>query len=354
MTRPTFAHIDIQALRANTLWLKQHCRGSKLMCVVKADAYGHDIQLVAPALADIADGFAVAHCAEGIELKAMNLTVPILILEGAFNSAELDLAHQYDLTVALTNIWQVQDYLALPVHQRPSVWVKVDTGMHRLGLSESQLDELCQNNTLPQNTVLFTHFSDADADPEKTAQQLAQLIRLGKQYKLKMSAANSPACLYHPETHLDWVRPGYALYGGSPLAHIEEHLRPVMKVYTRIHSIRSLGAGECVGYGSTWCAERTSTIATLPVGYADGYPRSIANGTKVWLHNQLAPVVGRVSMDLITVDVTRIAAAKEGDLVEIWGDNMPLHTLANHNGLSGYEIMARIPKRLPRSKDWLL
>ena len=354
MTRPTFAHIDIKALQSNAAWLKQHCSGSKLMCVVKADAYGHDIRLIAPALADIADGFGVAHCTEGLELRGINPTAPILVLEGAFNTAELDAAYQHDLTLALTNTRQMHEYLAREVHQRPSVWLKVDTGMHRLGLSEAQLDDLCKNNTLPEHTVLFTHFSDADTDSEKTGLQLARLQKLGSRYGLPMSAANSPACLLHTDSHLDWVRPGYALYGGSPLARIEKHLRPVMKVYTRIHSIRSLSAGECVGYGSTWCAQQEALIATLPVGYADGYPRSIANGTKVWLHNQLAPVVGRVSMDLITVDVTDIPQAKEGDLVELWGDNMPLHTLASDNGLSGYEIMARIPKRLQRSSDWLL
>lgn len=354
MTRPTFAYIDIEALRANALWLKQHCLGSKLMCVVKADAYGHDLKLIAPALSNIADGFAVAHCTEGLELRAINPTAPILVLEGTFDAAELDAACQHDLTVALTNTWQVRDYLARPLDQRPTVWVKVDTGMHRLGLSETELNALCRDNRLPQDTVLFTHFSDADTDAEKTALQLARLTRLGERHKLMMSAANSPACLMHPTTHLDWVRPGYSLYGGSPLAHIEENLRPVMSVYTRIHSIRSLPVGECVGYGSTWCAERASKIATLPIGYADGYPRSIKSGTKVWLHNQFAPVVGRVSMDLLTIDVTDIPAAKAGDLVEVWGQHMTLHALANHNALSGYEIMARIPKRLPRSSNWLL
>lgn len=354
MTRPSFAYIDIQALRANARWLKQHCAGSKLMCVVKADAYGHDVQIIAPALADIADGFAVAHCAEGLELRAMNQTAPILVLEGSFNNAELDAAYQSDLTVALTNGWQIHDYLARPPQLRPAVWLKIDTGMHRLGLSETQLDKLCSDHILPSDTVLFTHFSDADTDPEKTALQTARLVSLGQRYGLKTSAANSPACLLYPDTHLDWVRPGYSLYGGSPLERIESNLQAVMKVYTRIHSIRSIPPGECVGYGSTWCAERTSTIATLPVGYADGYPRSIKPGTLVWLHNQFAPVVGRVSMDLLTVDVTDIPTAKEGDLVELWGDNMPLHTLANHNDLSGYEIMARIPKRLHRSSDWLL
>ena len=354
MTRPTFAYIDIQALRSNAQWLKQHCHGSRLMCVVKADAYGHDIRLIAPALADIADGFAVAHCAEGLELRAVNPTAPILVLEGAFDTIELDTAYQHDLTVAITNTWQIIDYLARPANRRPAIWLKVDTGMHRLGLSESQLEDLCRDHPLPQDTVLFTHFSDADTDSEKTALQLALLTKLGQRYKLPMSAANSPACLSYNESHLDWVRPGYALYGGSPLTDIEEHLRPVMKVYTRIHSIRSLRIGECVGYGSTWSAKQDSRIATLPIGYADGYPRSIASGTKVWLHNQFAPVVGRVSMDLITVDVTGTPEAKEGDLVELWGDNIPLHTLANHSGLSGYEIMARVPKRLQRSDTWRL
>jgi alanine racemase len=354
MTRPTFAYIDIQALRANALWLKQQCRGSKLMCVVKADAYGHDLQLVAPALSDIADGFAVAHCTEGLELRAINPTAPILVLEGAFNAAELETAYQYDLTLALTNTCQVGDYLARHIQQRPAVWLKVDTGMHRLGLSEAQLEDLCRAHTLPNDTVLFTHFSDADTDSQKTALQLSRLTKLGRHYDLPMSAANSPACLNYSESHLNWVRPGYALYGGNPLPQIEENLRPVMKVYTRIHSIRSVSTGECVGYGSTWCAEQASLIATLPVGYADGYPRSIIRGTNVWLHDQLAPVVGRVSMDLITVDVSHIPQARQGDLVELWGDNMPLHTLAHHNGLSGYEIMARIPKRLHRNTEWLL
>ncbi len=354
MTRPTFAYIDLQALQHNAQWLKHQCKGSKLMCVVKADAYGHSLALVAPALADIADGFAVAHSAEGIELRALNADVPILILEGAFEPEDVELAYQYRLTLALTNIHQVNDYLARPSQQRPSVWLKVDTGMHRLGLSETQLTTLCESHQLPADTVIFTHFSDADTDAIKTRLQLAKLTELGRRYGLGMSAANSPACLHYPESHLDWVRPGYAIYGGCPFDTLDPNLQPVMKVHTRIHSIRSLQSGECVGYGSTWCAQQPTRIATLPIGYADGYPRSIKSATPVWLHNRSVPIVGRVSMDLITIDVTQVPQAAEGDLVELWGDNIRLHTLAQHNDLSGYEIMARIPKRLRRSSDWLL
>ena len=348
MTRPTKATIDLSALQHNAQTLRDRAPNSRCLFVVKADAYGHGIELVAPALQKLGDGFAVAHCDEGIALRHLGIDQPILILEGSFDADELALAHHHNLTVALTNSTQIADYFGTATDQRPAIWLKLDTGMHRLGLTHAEINDFASRATSSQSTVLFTHFSDADQSDERTELQLRSLISLGKALRYPMSAANSPALLRYPNTHLDWIRPGYAIYGNPPSGADAPDLQPVMTVQSRIHSLRTIGAGECVGYGSTWCAHRQSVIATIPIGYADGYPRSARNGTPVLVNGRLAELAGRVSMDLITVDVTNIGPVQVGDPVELWGKSLPVSVIADYNDLSGYEILARIPKRLPR------
>lgn len=348
MTRPTKATIDLSALQHNAQALRDRAPNSRCLFVVKADAYGHGIELVAPALQKLGDGFAVAHCDEGIALRHLGIDQPILILEGSFDAGELALAHHHNLTVALTNSTQIADYFGTATDQRPAIWLKLDTGMHRLGLTHAEINDFASRATSSQSTVLFTHFSDADQSDERTELQLQSLISLGKTLRYPMSAANSPALLRYPATHLDWVRPGYAIYGNPPSGADAPDLQPAMTVQSRIHSLRTIAAGECVGYGSTWCAHRQSVIATIPIGYADGYPRSARNGTPVLVNGRLAKLAGRVSMDLITVDVTNIGPVQVGDPVELWGKSLPVSVIADYNDLSGYEILARIPKRLPR------
>jgi alanine racemase len=348
MTRPTKATIDLSALQQNAQRLRDRAPNSRCLFVVKADAYGHGIELVAPALQNLGDGFAVAHCDEGVALRHLGIEQPILILEGNFDANELALAYHHNLTVALTNSTQIADYLATATAQRPAIWLKLDTGMHRLGLTATEIDDFAARTHQSQSTVLFTHFSDADQSDERTELQLQSLINLGSSLGYPMSAANSPALLRYPATHLDWVRPGYAVYGNPPTGTDAPDLQPVMTVQSRIHSLRTIAAGECVGYGSTWCANRESVIATIPIGYADGYPRSARNGTPVLINGRIAELAGRVSMDLITVDVTNIGPVMVGDPVELWGKNLPVSVIADYNDLSGYEILARIPKRLPR------
>ena len=348
MTRPTKATIYLSALQHNAQALRDRAPNSRCLFVVKADAYGHGIELVAPALQKLGDGFAVAHCDEGIALRHLGIDQPILILEGSFDADELALAHHHNLTVALTNSTQIADYFGTATDQRPAIWLKLDTGMHRLGLTHAEINDFASRATSSQSTVLFTHFSDADQSDERTELQLQRLINLGKALRYPMSAANSPALLRYPNTHLDWIRPGYAIYGNPPSGADAPDLQPVMTVQSRIHSLRTIAAGECVGYGSTWCAHRQSVIATIPIGYADGYPRSARNGTPVLVNGRLAELAGRVSMDLITVDVTNIGPVQVGDPVELWGKSLHVSVIADYNDLSGYEILARIPKRLPR------
>lgn len=347
MTRPTLATIDTSALAHNANWLKSSANGAKLMAVVKADAYGHDVRIVAPALDGIADGFAVAHLDEAVELRGLKITKPILVLEGAFSESEYAEARSQNVTLALTDDWQARHYLSMPSQQRPAVWIKFDSGMHRLGLDARGVQELLRVQHRVEPTV-FTHFADADIDRNKTLRQLHKLTHLTQGHRCTLSSANSPALMQYPETHLDWVRPGFALYGANPTnTHVDE-LKPVMTLNTRIHSLRWIDAGESVGYGGTWTADRRSLIATLPVGYADGYPRQANNGTPMRLRGQEVPLAGRVSMDLITADVTNVDNAQIGDEIELWGNEVRIERIAAFNGMSAYELLARIPKRLPR------
>ena len=347
MTRPTHATINIAALAHNARWLKSIASGAKLMAVVKADAYGHDVRIIAPALDGIADAFAVAHLDEAIELRELSITQPILVLEGAFSDSEYVEASNHNITLALTDEWQARHYLSIPIPQRPAVWIKFDSGMHRLGLDADGVNQLLQVPHAAQPTV-FTHFADADVDRGKTLNQLNKLTRLTRGHKCTLSAANSPALIQYPETHLDWVRPGFSLFGANPTMLRLPELQPVMSLKTRIHSLRWIDAGESVGYGGTWTAQRRSLIATLPIGYADGYPRDAKNGTPIWLRGREVPLSGRVSMDLITADVTDIEDPQIGDNIELWGSELRIERVADFNSMSAYELLARIPKRLPR------
>ena len=354
MARYTQAKLDLCALRHNVGVARQLAPHSRMMAVVKANAYGHGAVTIAGALQSVVDALAVACIEEAMELRYAGITAPILLLEGVFEPAELATAAQLDLWLTIGNERQLRwlEEATLPVPL--SCWLKVDTGMHRLGVAPETVLQFYQRLSATGNAVdavvTYTHFASADdVHSLQTPRQLAVFDALP--CGALRSAANSAGLLAWPQAHYDWVRPGYMLYGNSPLLHDHPQarsLKPVMTLMSTVISLRDVAAGEAVGYGGTWVAQRPSRIATVTIGYGDGYPRHAANGTPVLVNGQRAPLAGRVSMDMITVDVTDLGEVQLGAEVVLWGAGLPLAEVARYADTIGYELTTRMPARTPR------
>ena len=356
MTRPCRAHLDLSALRHNVALARELAPRSRLMAVVKANAYGHGAVTMSRELEPLVDALAVACLEEALELRDSGIRCPLLLLEGVFSPEEWGTAAAAGCWITVENAtqlqWLEQSRLDAPV----TVWLKIDTGMHRLGAQPGETADLharlLATGKLTGPPVLSTHFACADEpDNPLTREQLAAFARAGQGLPGLRSAANSPAVLAWPEAHLDWIRPGYMLWGDSPFARPQaqaERLRPVMSLLSSVISLRSVAPGESVGYGASWRAERPSRIATVTAGYGDGYPRTAANGTPVLIGGQRARLAGRVSMDMITVDVTDLPGIAIGDPVELWGSALRVGEVARHSGTIGYELLTRMPPRPPR------
>lgn len=356
MARPNQARLDLGALRHNLQHARALAPGCRVMCVVKANAYGHGAVQVSEALAPLSDALAVACIEEALELREAGIVAPILLLEGFFEAAELPLAAAHNFWVMIDNLqqlaWLEAARLAAPV----TCWLKVDTGMHRLGVPLSQAAEVhnrllrCANRS--GELVTCTHFASADdMTSNQTVEQLERFESVTASLPGPRSAANSAGLLAWPRSHYDWVRPGYMLYGNSPFAMPHpnaEALRPVMTLCAAVISLRDVAAGESVGYSALWTARRPSRIATVSIGYGDGYPRMARNGTPVLIRGQRAPLAGRVSMDMITVDVTDLDNVQIGDEVVLWGNGLPAGEVASHADTIGYELTTRMPMRTPR------
>lgn len=354
MSRPNQAKLNLSALRHNVTSVRELAPHSRLMAVVKANAYGHGSLTIARELEGQTDALAVACIEEAVQLRDAGIAGPILLLQGVYDAAELSAAAQLDLWITIENeqqlLWLEQATLTQALH----CWLKVDTGMNRLGVATARAAEFYRRIQGSKNTtgdtVLTTHFASADdLDNPQTQQQLD--IFNSVPVDAPRSAANSAAVLAWPQSHYDWVRPGFMLYGNSPL--LQEHavasnLQPVMTLSSAIISIRDVKPGQSVGYAGTWIASRPSRIATVTIGYGDGYPRAAANGTPVLIRGQRAPLAGRVSMDMITVDVTELQNAEIGDEVILWGEGLPLAEVAARSGTIGYELTTRMPARTPR------
>jgi alanine racemase len=280
----------------------------------------------------------------------------VLLLQGVFEAAELAVAAQLNFWVTVDSErqlrWLEQENLRQPLR----CWLKLDTGMHRLGaspeLARAHYRRLQASANASSGAVLCTHFASADdLGSDQTRRQIEIFERLCRALPGERSAANSPGLLAWPQAHYDWVRPGYMLYGNSPFPADHPNaaaLQPVMTLSSAIISIREVAPGDTVGYGATWTAQRRSRIATVTIGYGDGYPRLAANGTPVLIRGRRAPLAGRVSMDMITVDVTDLPEAQVGDRVVLWGKGLPVSEVARHAGTIGYELTTRMPARTPR------
>ena len=360
MIRLIRALVDTAALRHNLGTIRAYAPGAKVMAVVKANAYGHGLVATALSLAD-ADSFAVARLEEGMALRAAGVRAPIVLLEGVFSAEQLAEAAHYGFELVVHDPLQLRLLEAHRGAERFVVWIKIDTGMNRLGFRPEDFPAAlarARNMIVPALELrVMTHLARADErDAAMTREQVESFDRTLKQaaltgqQRLATSIGNSAGTLGWPTAHGDWVRPGLAIYGVSPFAGetaAQHGLRPVMTLETTVLTVREVKRGESVGYAAAWRAERDSSIAILAAGYGDGLPRHLDNGTPVLIGGSRYPLVGRVSMDMIAVDVTGTPKIVTGNRALIWGDGLPVEEVAAHAGTIPYELLCGVSQRVP-------
>lgn len=351
--RPAHAVIDLDALRHNYR-LARELGGGKALAIVKADAYGHGAVRCAQALAAEADGFGVACIEEALELRQAGISAPIVLLEGCFEADELALVVAHDLWPVVSTPEQVQALCEWRGEAALTVWLKLDSGMHRLGLDPAQFRAAhARLSALPQvaQIVMMSHFARADElDSPRTAEQLAVFAAASAGLAGQTSLCNSPALLGWPQVRGDWARPGLMLYGADPFAQAtatSAGLRPVMTLRSKIIAVRELAAGEPLGYGARFVAQAPTRVGVVAMGYADGYPQFAPNGTPVLIDGVRGQLIGRVSMDMLTVDLTAHPQAGVGSAVELWGSDIRLAELAPLCATSAYRLPCGL-KRVPR------
>lgn len=355
MSRPTFAQIDLDAIRHNLAVLRRQVPGRSFMAVIKANAYGHGAIPVARALADCTEKFAVAIAEEALELRAVGSLPPIVILEGPMEPS--DFLHAFEGLQIEWVIHSPAQWAWLLTLGRPSrVWIKINIGMNRLGFPPEALPELLNSLGAHPRIALqgiVTHFSNAD-EPASLShhQQLQVLETLRRQHPhLVYSCANSAASLGAEPGIGDWLRPGIALYGASPFldrSAVSLGLRAAMCLQSRLISCRPLQPGDTVGYGASWRATSSGRMGVIPMGYADGLPRALSSAGVVLVRGQRVGMIGRVSMDMIAIDLSSVPDAEVGDIVEIWGSQVAVDEQAARAGTLGYELLASMGERVPR------
>jgi alanine racemase len=349
MTRPARITVDLDALRHNHGALRR-LHGGRVLAVLKANAYGHGALACARALAD-AEGFAVAFGDEATALRAAGVRSPLLVLEGVFSVAELHTALRESWAIVVHHEEQLAmiERSALPrggLH----VWLKMDSGMHRCGFEPDAFHAAharLRATGKVASITLMTHFARADeCDSGFTAQQIARFDRATAGLPGPRSLANSAGVLFWPAARRDWARCGIALYGAGAGAGTAMGLRPVMRASSEVIAIRDIAAGEPLGYGGRFVATRPTRVGLVAFGYADGYPRSAPAGTPVAVDGQRVPLIGRVSMDMLTVDLTTLGSARVGSEVELWGHHVAVDEVAENAGTIAYELLCNA-KRAP-------
>jgi alanine racemase len=350
MPRPIQARIDLAALEHN-LNVVRRLSGSRVMAVIKAAAYGHGLLRTAEALR-AADGFALLDIQEAVRLREAGYSQQILLLEGFFSAEDVPLLAEYDLATVIHSPHQLAMLDAYPRRGGLSVWLKINTGMNRLGFAPAEMAaamEQLQRHPAVRDVTLMTHFSHAD-ETEGVRSQLEYFNNLAAPYRVARSLANSAALLRYPQTHGDWVRPGIMLYGASPFVEAPASqfgLRPAMTLSSQIISVRELQPGEQVGYGGLFRADSRMRIGVVACGYADGYPRHAPTGTPVLVQGQRARTLGRVSMDMLSVDLSSLPGAGVGSAVTLWGEGMPVGEVARSAGTISYELLCALTARVP-------
>lgn len=356
MTRPTQAVINLQHLKENYQLAKSNSQ--KAYAVVKADAYGHGLIPIAQALSS-ADGFAVACMDEALQLREQGIKNPILLFGGGIDKSEWLAAIEHDIEMVLHHQSQLDILLADPIFSQLTIWLKIDTGMNRIGFRlnecESVLDQ-CRHAGL-NIKALMTHFACADdLKKDKTQRQYQALVTILEQQKifwpeLILSCKNSAAVLGWPEVQDQISRPGIMLYGSSPF--IEKSIRsrqlkPVMTLKSNIISTHLVSPGESVGYGEGWVAEKETRVGIVAIGYGDGYPRKAPSGTPVWCNDKRLSTLGRVAMDMICIDITGMNEIDVGSEVELWGENINASEVAELCNTISYELFCQLTPRVKR------
>ena len=352
MSRPVLASIDLPALRQNLQIVRRAAPASRLWAVVKANAYGHGLSRVWSALSG-ADGFAMLNLEEAILLREHGWKGPILMLEGFFHADELALFDKNRLTTSVHSNWQIQALQQAKLHAPLDIYVKVNSGMNRLGFMPDRIHTVWQQLRALNNVsemTLMSHFADAE-NPQGINEPMRRIEQAAEGLDCRRSRANSAATLWHPEAHFDWVRPGIVLYGASPSGQWQDiansGLKPVMTLSSEIIAVQNLRAGEAVGYGGLYRASGEQRIGIVACGYADGYPRVAPDGTPVLVDGVRTRTVGRVSMDMLAVDLTPCPQAGIGAPVELWGKEIKIDDVASVCGTVGYELMCALAPRVP-------
>jgi alanine racemase len=352
MTRPTQAILDLPALAHNLNRVRALAPGRKVMAVIKANGYGHGMIRVAKALRDT-DAFAVASLDEALLLRDAGMQQAIVLLEGFFDAREIPDIIAQRLTAVIHHEEQLRMLEAVPPSAPLPVWLKIDTGMHRLGIAPDKVADVYQRlKALPAVEIigLMTHLASADErDDPTTERQLAIFEQAAAAYAEPKSIANSAGILAWPRSHGDWVRPGLMLYGASPFANQvgEEHdLRPALSVHSQLMAVNRFKRGERVGYGGDWQCPEDMAVGVVAIGYGDGYPRHAKTGTPVLVNGKRVPLIGRVSMDMVCVDLRSQPGASIGDPVCLWGADLPVEEIALCAGTIPYELLCRVTSRV--------
>ncbi len=353
MTRPSRVVIDKQALIHNLKRVRELAPSSKVMVVIKADAYGHGIVRTAQTLKD-ADAYGVACLEEAEELRAAGIINPIVLLEGPHKAIDLNRIVQLKLEVVIHNEIQVEALEHASLDEPLQVWLKIDTGMHRLGVSidkaKALLERLNNCSNVNPSIRLMTHFATANqVDHPLTQQQLKLFKQFCSELNYEKTLANSAAIINFSETHADWVRPGLMLYGVSPMKDKladDYGLKPVMTLESEIISIQHLRKGDSVGYGATWRCPEDMPVGVVAAGYGDGFPRHARSGTPIIVNGVRCSLIGRASMDMLTVDLRNQPQAKIGDRIVLWGESLPIEEIAQHADTIPYELLCGVHKRL--------
>ena len=349
----TQAVINLSACRHNLSVAKQAAPDSKCIAIIKANAYGHGMVKIAEALSD-ADAFAVARIEEAIVLRDAGITTSILLLEGFTSASELTLVQKYNLDSVIYTEDQLQ-LLEQVKSETITVVVKVDSGMHRLGFNPNDIKNIQQRlekcTNINQPIKYMTHFSNADdKHDDKTLKQIENFYQSIEGLLIsEISLANSAGILGWPQSHAVWNRPGIMLYGVSPFINgtaSDHNLKPVMTLSSKIISVKKVNKGEAIGYGGTYICEKDMTVGIVAIGYGDGYPRHAKTGTPVLVNNKRCRLLGRVSMDMICVDLSEQTKAEINDTVVLWGDGLAVEEVAEYADTIAYELLCGVTSRV--------
>jgi alanine racemase len=354
MSRPLQAFIDSAALRRNLHRARELAPGCRVMAVIKSDGYGHGLLRVAEALR-AADGFGIVRVEDAAAIRDSGYDGQILLLEGMYGADELGEIARVGAVVVLHHEEQLRMLERSPLHAPIRVWLKFDTGMHRIGFRPAEAARLIDRLTRLPGVHLdgaMSHLASADdpSDPS-TAEQIACFASIELPPGCSRSLANSAGLVAWPDSRLDWVRPGIMLYGSSPLTGVAatvQGLAPVMRLRSQLIAVRPLKSGEAVGYGGAFRCPEDMMIGVVACGYGDGYPRHVPCGTPVWVDGRRVPLVGKVSMGMLSVDLRAAPQAGVGAPVELWGGHVHVDEIAAAAGTVSYELMCRVSASVPR------